>query len=180
MDLDGLVAAIEVQTAVLVRNLEMLQRRSDFYVEVDRAGYLILRVLESTGPLDIGALSARLGLDPSTVGRQIGAVRAAGMVDKSPDPRDQRRMVVAATEAGRQAMRAVRDRRRRGTAEILHDWSAEDLQTLADMFTRYNETVARRYLRGDVHRHAGGEETAGRDETGDPSVQAIRYEASGR
>lgn len=142
----GLLDAIEFQTAVLVRNLEMLRRRSDFYTEVDRAGYLLLRLLEVTGPCGIGTLASALGLDPSTTGRQVNAVRAAGFADKSPDGTDLRRSVVTITPAGIAAARAVRYRRLEGTKKMLAEWSEEDLGVLAATFTRYNEAISRRYM----------------------------------
>jgi DNA-binding MarR family transcriptional regulator len=131
---------------VLVRNLEMLRRRSDFYTEVDRAGYLLLRTLEGVGPSDIRTLASVLGLDPSTTGRQVNAAEAGGLVERVPDETDRRRNVVTLTPAGLDAMRAVQHRRQDGTAQMLHDWSGPDLQSLLEMFTRYNEAIARRYM----------------------------------
>lgn len=145
---DQLLKEVEFQTAILVRNLEMLKRRSDFYQEVDRAGYLLLRTLEKTGPLTISDLSSVLGLDPSTVGRQVNVVHTSGLVTKTPDPDDQRRSIVSVTEAGQQAMRAVQHRRLEGTTEILDGWSEKDLRVLTNMFTRYNDEIADRYRLG--------------------------------
>lgn len=145
---DQLLKEVEFQTAILVRNLEMLKRRSDFYQEVDRAGYLLLRTLEKTGPLTISDLSSILGLDPSTVGRQVNVVHTSGLVTKTPDPHDQRRSIVSVTEAGQQAMRAVQHRRLEGTTEILDGWSEKDLRVLTNMFTRYNHEIADRYRLG--------------------------------
>jgi DNA-binding MarR family transcriptional regulator len=141
-----LFEAVELQSALLVRNLEMLRRRSDFYAEVDRAGYLLLRTLEQVGPSDIRTLASVLGLDPSTTGRQVNAAEAAGLVGRVPDDTDRRRNVVTLTPAGLDAMRAVQHRRQDGTAQMLHEWSDPDLRSLLEMFTRYNEAIARRYI----------------------------------
>lgn len=145
-----LLEEIELQTAVLVRNLEMLRRRGDFYQEVDRAGYLLLRTLETSGPSDIGTLASVLGLDPSTTGRQVNAVQAAGLAERIPDPTDLRRNVVTVTPAGLAAVRAVQHRRLDGTAEMLSEWPLADLDALVEMFTRYNHAITRRYLSADA------------------------------
>ncbi|MFL6056401.1 MAG: MarR family winged helix-turn-helix transcriptional regulator [Actinoallomurus sp.] len=152
---DESLDAIELQTAILVRNLEMLRRRSDFYREVDRAGYLLLRTLQAMGPADISTLAATLGLDPSTTGRQVAAAHAAGLVERAPTPDDRRRTVITPTPRGIEAMRAVLRRRRDGTAEILDAWNEDDLRTLSFMFTRYNQAIAARYLDPDTGRSQG-------------------------
>jgi DNA-binding transcriptional ArsR family regulator len=72
--------AIEIASAVLMRNFELLRRRSDIYAELDRSEYLLLRALQQTGPADIGMLAAALGLDPSTAGRQVAAMQRKGLV----------------------------------------------------------------------------------------------------
>jgi DNA-binding MarR family transcriptional regulator len=138
--------AIEFQSAVLVRNLEMIRRRGDLYIEADRAGYLLLRVLDERGPMDIGALAGALGLDPSTTGRQVNGVERAGFVERTTAPADRRRSVIALTERGVDAMAAVRRRRLDGTAEMLDDWTETDLRHMAVLLSRYNAAIVQRYL----------------------------------
>ncbi|MBV6755000.1 MarR family winged helix-turn-helix transcriptional regulator [Rhodococcus opacus] len=140
------LGAIEFQSAVLVRNLEMIRRRGDLYVEVDRAGYLLLRMLDARGPMDISALAGALGLDPSTTGRQVNAVQKAGFVERTTATTDRRRSVIALTDRGIDAMDAVRRRRLDGTAEMLDEWSEADLQQLATLFSRYNAAIVQLYL----------------------------------
>ncbi len=136
---------IELESARLVRHFEMLRRRSDLYTELERAEYLLLRTLADAGPLDICGLAARLGVDPSTAGRQVGALAEEGLVRRTPAPEDRRRGIVELTEAGREVMERVRDRRRGATRELLADWSAQELAGLAEAFGRYNETITRHY-----------------------------------
>ncbi|GAB2672262.1 hypothetical protein GCM10027271_36250 [Saccharopolyspora gloriosae] len=140
---------IEFQTAVLVRNLEMLCRRGDLYQEVDRAGYLLLRTLIARGPQDITCLAAALGLDPSTTGRQVLAAQRSGCVTRTPCEADRRRSIVHITEQGAAAVDAVHARRRAGTAAMLTGWSEQDLRTLSDMVTRYNQAIADEFLDTD-------------------------------
>ena len=140
------VDVIEVASAVLVRNFELLRRRGGIYGDLDRAEYLLLRTLDRIGPSDICTLARALGLDPSTAGRQVSALQGKGMVERAPGETDRRRNIISPTAAGRARMAAVRDRRRETTRELLADWSEEDVRTLGDMFTRYNRSVAERYL----------------------------------
>ncbi|MFI6350477.1 MarR family winged helix-turn-helix transcriptional regulator [Streptomyces sp. NPDC050560] len=142
----GHVAAIERQTAVLNRNFELLYRRSDVHEELDRAEYLLLSTLADHGPMDINSLASTLGLDPSTAGRQVAAMRRRGLVEREADPADRRRGIVTPRPEGLARAGLVRERRTESFAELLADWDAEDLATLGAMFEKYNETVARHYL----------------------------------
>jgi DNA-binding MarR family transcriptional regulator len=144
----GPLDVIERQTAVLVRHFELLNRRTDIHDELDRAGYLLLRTLSESGPMDINTLAATLGVDPSTAGRQVGAMRAAGLVASEPAPTDRRRCVVSPTEEGSRLMESVRQARAESIADLLAGWSQEDLRTLGTMFDRYNRAVAARHLTG--------------------------------
>jgi DNA-binding MarR family transcriptional regulator len=137
---------IELQTAVLVRNLELIRRHSDFYLEVDRAGYLLLRALDVLGSADIVTLATELGLDASTAARQVAAMRKAGFVSCTVAPDDRRRTVVKPTPEGRAAMETVCRRRRAGIAQMLADWSDDDRRAIAGMFARYNQAITDRYL----------------------------------
>lgn len=146
METSPALAVIERQTAVLTRHFEMLHRRTDVHCDLDRAEYLMLRTLDECGPADINGLAAALGLDPSTAGRQVAVLQGAGLVERSPAPGDRRRSIITPTGEGLRRMAAVRDRRTRNVAELLADWSEDDLRTLGVMFERYNRAVAAKHL----------------------------------
>lgn len=137
---------IEVQAALLARNFELLRRRDSGGEELDRAEYLLLRTLETVGANHITVLADALGLDPSTAGRQVATMVDHGLVERRVDEEDRRRSVVAVTAVGRRRMRTTSHLRGRRTRELLGDWSETDLRRLGEMFTRYNQAVARKHL----------------------------------
>jgi DNA-binding MarR family transcriptional regulator len=137
---------LELATAVLNRNLEMLRRRTDVYTDLDRAEYLVLRTLVQLGQADIGSLAAALGVDPSTAGRQVAGLAARGLIDRTAAEDDRRRSIVAPTDEGRRRTDLTRERRRTATADMLSDWTADELRRLGELLTRYNKAVADRYL----------------------------------
>ncbi|MFF6954891.1 MarR family transcriptional regulator [Streptomyces sp. NPDC008317] len=146
---EGTSAALDViehQTAVLVRNFELFYRRTDIHDTLDRAEYLLLRTLAGGGPQDINSLAAALGLDPSTAGRQAAALQAQGLVARSPAPTDRRRSIVTPTAEGLRRMEEVRARRAESLAGLLDGWTEEERRTLGAMFTKYNRSVAARFL----------------------------------
>jgi DNA-binding MarR family transcriptional regulator len=140
------MAVIERATVVLVRNFELVRRRSDVYIQLDRSEYLLLRTLDQSGPLDIDSLATALGLDPSTAGRQVSVMHDKGLVKRSPGATDRRRSIISPTVNGNRFMDATQDRLHAVLSSLLHDWSQEDLRTLGEMFTRFNQAVADQFV----------------------------------
>jgi DNA-binding MarR family transcriptional regulator len=145
---------IHWQSAVLSRIFELLYRRTDIYDQLDRAEYLMLRILADKGPMDINTLASLLGLDPSTAGRQISAMGAAGLVERSPGPADRRRSVITPTGDGLRTMRLVRERGAAFAADLLADWTEDELRAWGALLAKYNRTVAERYLGAESVVHA--------------------------
>jgi DNA-binding MarR family transcriptional regulator len=144
------LGVVERQTAVMIRHAEMLNRRTGIHDELDRAEYLLLRLLDEAGPLDINTVACSLGLDPSTAGRQVSVLEGAGLAVRTPAPTDRRRSIITPTAAGLDRMRQVKRLRTESTADLLAEWSDEDLRVLGTMLARYNTTVAERYLTGQA------------------------------
>ncbi|MFI9387293.1 MarR family winged helix-turn-helix transcriptional regulator [Kutzneria sp. NPDC052558] len=138
---------LELATAVLNRNFELLRRRTEVYKELDRSEYLLLRTLDEIGPADVSTLAGALGLDPSTAGRQVTTMRTRELVTKIHDTADRRRCIIAPTEQGLELMELTRQRRLAVSAELLADWTPEELHTFAELLTRHNDAVAARYLK---------------------------------
>ncbi|HWD05223.1 MAG TPA: MarR family transcriptional regulator [Amycolatopsis sp.] len=137
---------LELATAVLVRNFELLRRRTDSYRELDQAEYLALRTLDELGSADIGTLASALGLDPSTVGRQASAMLGKGLIERSPSVADRRRSILTPTEEGQYRMRLTQTRRRDTAAELVAGFSEDELNAFGALLTRYNRAVATKYL----------------------------------
>jgi DNA-binding MarR family transcriptional regulator len=136
------IGIIELELMKLVRHLETFGRRSSLYVRVDRAGYLAMRMLEGAGPVSTNALARALHLDASTVTRQIAALQCQGFVDRRANPADGRSSTIALTSAGRQAMRAVEQERRRHIETLVADWDDVGQVDLGLILTRLNASLA--------------------------------------
>src|SRR5262249_59860279 len=89
----------------------------------DRAAYVILRQLDESGDTNVGALASMLGLDGSTVTRQVAAMERDGLVERLRDPADGRGTVIVATAHGRSQLRVVRRARAELYEQVLADWS---------------------------------------------------------
>jgi DNA-binding MarR family transcriptional regulator len=134
---------IETELAVLTRTLEGMHRRSELYRELDRASYLMARTLDTTGPVSINRLASILGLDATTVTRQVATMEATKLVVRRSDPSDGRISLISLSPKGRRTMRAVQLARKERIASLLDDWTEEDRRQLGRLLARFNDDVSR-------------------------------------
>jgi DNA-binding MarR family transcriptional regulator len=138
---EAAMARLETELAVLARTLESLSRRSKIHRELDRASYLIARTLSAQGVTSIGALAERLGLDATTVTRQIATMDAAGLVARKADPDDARVVLVVLTPRGERKMREVQAARAARIDALVADWSPSERTQFASLLARFNEAL---------------------------------------
>jgi DNA-binding MarR family transcriptional regulator len=140
---DAVLDTIETQVAMLMRLGEATRRATELkpHRALDRSAYVILRLLQAAGPLNVSALADRLNLDGSTVTRQVTALEKDGLVQRTPDPRDGRGTVIEPTGTGLAQVDAVRKARRAVYDVVLGDWSESDRAALAAMLERLTDTL---------------------------------------
>ncbi|WP_435736804.1 MarR family transcriptional regulator [Cellulosimicrobium sp. PMB13] len=105
---------------------------------LDRSGYLLLHGLATHGPQNVNVLAARLGLDASTVTRQVVALERAGHVRRVRDPHDGRAVLVEPTTEGLDELARHRATRATLYADVLGGWSRLDRSLLAELLGRLN------------------------------------------
>ena len=97
-----------------------------------------LNVLELAGPMTPGELGARTGLTTGPTTRLVDRLEAAGYVKRAPDPGDRRKVIVEPIGRPAQLDRVMAPAREKIGA-ILAGYTAEQLDTLFDYFTRATE-----------------------------------------
>jgi DNA-binding MarR family transcriptional regulator len=81
---------------------------------------------------------AHLGLDKSTVSRQVSSLVELGLVERAADPMDGRAQVLSPSAEGAARLERIREARRSRWEADLSDWAAEDVATLAELLARLN------------------------------------------
>ncbi|MGY1830557.1 MarR family winged helix-turn-helix transcriptional regulator [Geodermatophilus sp. SYSU D01180] len=131
----------------LEREIGLLLRRSraisarlarELHPDLDGAAYGLLALLADAGPLRASDLVTRLGLDKSTVSRQVASLVALGMVDREPDPADGRAQVLTPSPEGAARLARIREARRERWEADLSGWPAEDVAQLGELLARFN------------------------------------------
>lgn len=106
-------------------------------IRMDRASYGVLVRLGSLAPVRLSDLAQDLGVDVSTVSRQVQSLEHKGLVDRGPDPDDGRAVRLELTRKGRAVMKKMQAAWQETIAGVLVDWKADDIAEFAVLLGRF-------------------------------------------
>ena len=131
---------LEREIALLLRRSRAISARlaGELHPDLDGAAYGLLALLQDAGPLRASDLVARLGLDKSTVSRQVASLAHLGLVVRDADPDDGRAQVLTPSAEGSARLERIREVRRARWEADLGDWPAEDVAVLGELLGRLN------------------------------------------
>ena len=109
---------------------------------MDRAAYLLLNRLDQEGAMGVKALAEGMGIDSSTVTRQVAPLVEAGLVKRTSHPEDGRAVVLALSPRGRARLEEVRLSRRRLMQVVTDDWTDDERETFCVLLTRFNVALS--------------------------------------
>jgi DNA-binding MarR family transcriptional regulator len=143
IDLHRLYDQLQYQVAVFARRAEQArigalgeQRNS-----MDRAAFLLLNRLGWTGPVGVKALAQAMGIDSSTVTRQVAPLVDGGLVERVPNPDDGRAVLLELSDLGRARLEEVRLSRQELMRMLMDGWPEADQQAFVTLLTRFNRSI---------------------------------------
>jgi DNA-binding MarR family transcriptional regulator len=130
----------------LYRQLNSVIRRSrelsnDLHPGLSLVAYTFLNLVEAVPDMRASDLAQRLGLDKSTVSRQLDQLFGAGLLDREGGRPGRRGDPLSLTPEGRKTLAADADRVRHRLTEWVRDWEERDIGLLADLMARFNASV---------------------------------------
>ena len=114
-DVGQVAAALRVSIGLLLRRLR--QVHDDGELSLPESSALVR--LDRGGPTTPGELAKLEQISPQSMGATLATLEARALVERRPDPRDGRRVVLSATEAGRAVLLDRRNERTRQLAQAL-------------------------------------------------------------
>ena|GEM_PF-1502802 len=131
---------IQFQVAIFARRMEQIRiaGAADGRPTMDRAAFLMLNRLAWMGPVGVKALAKEMGIDSSTVTRQVAPLVEGGLVERVPNPADGRAVLLELSEDGHRALEETRSIREERMRQILADWPEEERETFCALLTRFN------------------------------------------
>ncbi|RVU19661.1 MarR family transcriptional regulator [Streptomyces antnestii] len=142
----GLLETLQHEVAVFARRAEQTRLGGVGQVRnsMDRAAYLLLNRLDKEGPMGVKALAASMGIDSSTVTRQVAPLVDTGLVKRTSHPEDGRAVVLQLSPRGLARLEDVRTSRRSLMAELTQDWTPQEREQFCALLTRFNVALSAR------------------------------------
>jgi DNA-binding MarR family transcriptional regulator len=100
------------------------------------SAFIVLRPLVCSGPLRASALAEAVYLDLSWISRQVAHLVERGLVERRADRTDGRVCILAATEAGIEAVARLQQASNTYVADKVAGWSEQDRTALAVLLGR--------------------------------------------
>jgi DNA-binding MarR family transcriptional regulator len=114
-DIGQVAAALRVSIGLLLRRLRQVRVEGELSLPESSA----LVRLDRGGPATPGELAKLEQISPQSMGATLAALEARGLIDRRPDPRDGRRVVLSVTGAGRDVLQDKRNARTEAMARAL-------------------------------------------------------------
>ncbi|MFC4602379.1 MarR family winged helix-turn-helix transcriptional regulator [Rhodococcus kronopolitis] len=117
-----------------IRTRERAQR---VHPRLDPSCYpLLMLLIRREDAVPVSELIANLGVEKSTLSRQVDAVTRLGLAQRIPDPDDARAKLVALTDEGRARLGAERAEGVAQWRRQLSQWDPDDVRTLTALLRR--------------------------------------------
>ncbi len=140
-DVTEVAGALHVAVGLVVRKL----RQAPFAGELSLAESSALSRLERGGPATSSDLARLDRISPQSMGVTVAALLERGLISRSRDPEDGRRIVLSITEAGRQTVHDKRGARTDYIAAALRNGFSQDelgqLKAAAELLERLAEKL---------------------------------------
>ena len=114
-DVREVAAALQMSIGLLRRRLRQVRPEGELTLPEIAA----LARLDRSGPATASALARLEQISPQSMGATLAGLEARGLVARSPDPDDGRRIVLSVTGAGQQVLRDKRSARTEQLAQAL-------------------------------------------------------------
>ena len=141
LDPNEVASALLLNVGLFVRRL----RQSAGTGELTTPEQSTLSRLERGGPASASDLARAEQVTPQAVGPLVAALEERGLVMRSPDPKDGRRVLLSVTEPGLETLRNKHSARVERMANVLaEDFSRAELETLhaaAQLIERLGEKL---------------------------------------
>ncbi|MFD3480004.1 MarR family winged helix-turn-helix transcriptional regulator [Streptomyces sp. NPDC058695] len=146
----GLLETLQHEVAVFARRAEQTRLGGVGQVRnsMDRAAYLLLNRLDKEGPMGVKALAASMGIDSSTVTRQVAPLVDTGLVKRTSHPEDGRAVVLQLSPRGLARLDEVRTSRQSLMAELTQEWTPQEREQFCALLTRFNAALSARQAGG--------------------------------
>jgi DNA-binding MarR family transcriptional regulator len=136
---DEAIDDLYLQVSSVIRRSRELS--NELHPGLSLMAYTFLGLVQSKPGIQASDVAERLGLDKSTVSRQLNQLFDRGLLDREGGRPGRRGDPLSLTLAGRKFLAADADRVRAQVVRWLEGWSDGDIADLAELLRRFNDSV---------------------------------------
>ncbi len=130
---EELLTASRLLVAIAARSLAAVEE------SLTLPQYRMLVVLDAQGASSLARMAEALDVNPSTALRMVERLSAAGMVEKIPNPKNRREVLLRLTPSGWQVVRQVTENRRDQIAAIVEKIDPQSREGLITALHKFTE-----------------------------------------
>jgi len=108
---------------------------------ISASRYELLSQLYKVEEINQSTLQKLVNIDSAAVTRHLKQLEASGMVTKRRNPEDNRVIFVSLTDEGRERIIEYRKENMGFVKQMLHDFTAEEVDALSDMLRRMQDNI---------------------------------------
>lgn len=149
---DAITDALLTASRLLVALSAQSIARVDESITIPQFRTLVL--LSTRDPLNLATLSGLLDVAPSTTGRMVDRLVAAGLIDRQPHPESRRELVVELTPRGRDVVQAVTEHRRIEISRVVQKMPARERHGLVRALTAFTDAGGEMAVRAGIDSQA--------------------------
>ena len=142
-DMETRLEDLPGRLGVAVQMLAHAGKTADRPGELTPTRLTALAVMNAAGPMRMGNLASRLGIQVSTMSRIVDALVSSGWAERRPDEADHRACVIGITGQGAGLIDSVRHRRETRLADCIAHLDPADLAALQSALPVLEELARR-------------------------------------
>ncbi|HEX2979897.1 MAG TPA: MarR family transcriptional regulator [Anaerolineaceae bacterium] len=117
--------------------LALFRSAMDEWVGLNATDMECLRILSLEGVSTPSKLARHTGLTSGATTAMLDRLEKAGLIERRPNPDDRRGTLIVPAESGNKKIAAWFESARKAQADLIAQFSAEELEVIADVFERF-------------------------------------------
>lgn len=139
MGRDEAIEDLYLQLSSLIRRSREISH--ELHPNLPLMAHTFLTVIDATPVIRASELAERLGLDKSSVSRQLNQLHDAGLLDRVGGRPGRRGDPLSLTPAGRHVLAEDADRVRAQIVSWMKGWNIREVVTFTELIARFNVSV---------------------------------------